>query len=326
MMLDIILIAFSICFAMNMGASGIAPAFSVVWGTNISTGISIFLLFSLMVFAGAFYAGEKTMHTIASQINYSCNDSLTLIGIVFFSITLSLFIANILGAPQSTSQSTVVALLASSVYFNSTTSLKLLLEIIPTWVILPIFAFLFCFFFYKVFKHTIFKRFNVFITSTGNFPRRIVIVIVAMYVAFSIGSNNVANITGPLFSIIDFKGNILLMLVLVAFFFGIGAKILGQRNLANTGSKLIEINISEGLIISLTSATLLLFASLYKGIPTSLVQLNVAGILGIGAAKNGFKLLAVNQYLKKFATVWIISPIISFFCVYILLILFNPQV
>lgn len=323
MMLDIILIAFSICFAMNMGASGIAPAFSVVWGTNTSKGISIFLLFSLMVFAGALYAGEKTMHTIASQINYSCNDSLTLIGIVFFSITLSLFIANILGAPQSTSQSTVVALLASSVYFKSATSLKLLFVIIPTWFILPIIAFLFCFFFYKIYNGSILKKFNFFITSTSNFQRRIVIV--AMYVAFSIGSNNVANITGPLFSIIDFKGNILLMLVLVAFFFGIGAKILGQRNLANTGSKLIEINISEGLIISLTSASLLLFASLYKGIPTSLVQLNVASILGIGAAKNGFKLLAVNHYLKKFATVWLISPIISFLCVYILLLLFNPQ-
>lgn len=55
-----------------------------------------------------------------------------------------------------------------------------------------------------------------------------------------------ANITGPLYSIIDFKGSFLLMLVLAAFLFGTGAKILEQRNFANTGSKLIEINISEG--------------------------------------------------------------------------------
>jgi len=322
-MLDVIVIAISICFAMNMGASGIAPAFSVAWGTNSVKGITIFVLFSLMVFAGAFYGGEKTMRTIASQINYSCNDPLTLIGIVFFSITLSLFIANILGAPQSTSQSTVVALLASSLYFNSAASLNLFLFIIPTWFILPLAAFLLCFTFYKVFDYTILSRFNCYLITIRELHRKLVIVGVALYVAFSIGSNNVANITGPLSNIVQFKGNEVILLILVAIAFGIGAQHLGQANLANTGNKLIKINLSEGIIISLISASLLLFASLYKGIPTSLVQLNVASILGIGAAKNGFNMLIVNQYLKRFATVWLISPIISFLCVYLLLILFN---
>ncbi len=68
MMPDVIVVAFSICFTMNMEASGVALAFSVVWGTNAARGISIFSLFTFMVFAGAFYAGAKTMRTIASQI------------------------------------------------------------------------------------------------------------------------------------------------------------------------------------------------------------------------------------------------------------------
>lgn len=45
----------------------------------------------------------------------------------------------------------------------------------------------------------------------------------------------------------------------------------------------------EAVIIAFVSGSLLLFASLSKGIPTSLVQLNVAAILGIGVAKLGYR-------------------------------------
>jgi hypothetical protein len=45
---------------------------------------------------------------------------------------------------------------------------------------------------------------------------------------------------------------------------------------------------------------------------TSLVQLNVAAILGIGVAKLGFKNIFRKTEVNKFFILWIISPLIAF--------------
>jgi phosphate/sulfate permease len=53
-------------------------------------------------------------------------------------------------------------------------------------------------------------------------------------------------------------------------------------------------------------------ASLTKGIPTSLVQLNVAAILGIGVAKLGPKNIFRKTEVRKFFLMWLIAPVIAF--------------
>ena len=60
------------------------------------------------------------------------------------------------------------------------------------------------------------------------------------------------------------------------------------------------------------SGSLLLLASVIKGIPTSLVQVNVAAILGIGVAKMGHKNIFRKTQVKRFFTMWMIAPVISF--------------
>jgi phosphate/sulfate permease len=68
----------------------------------------------------------------------------------------------------------------------------------------------------------------------------------------------------------------------------------------------------EAVIIAFVSGSLLLFASLSKGIPTSLVQLNVAAILGIGVAKLGYNHIFKKTQVRQFFLMWLISPIIAF--------------
>jgi sulfate permease len=52
---------------------------------------------------------------------------------------------------------------------------------------------------------------------------------------------------------------------------------------------------------------------LIKGIPTSLVQLNVTAIIGIGVAKLGFKNIFRKTEVNKFFIMWVIAPAIAFF-------------
>ncbi len=100
--------------------------------------------------------------------------------------------------------------------------------------------------------------------------------------------------------------------LIVAPCFGIGSSIFGHKIVQKTGKELILFGKIEAAIIAFVSASLLLFASLTKGIPTSLVQLNVAAILGIGVAKLGFKNIFKRTEVDKFFVTWIIAPVIAF--------------
>jgi sulfate permease len=68
---------------------------------------------------------------------------------------------------------------------------------------------------------------------------------------------------------------LILSTLIVAPSFGIGSSIFGKKILQNTGKEIVLFGKVEAVIIAFISASLLLTASLLKGIPTSLVQLNV---------------------------------------------------
>jgi sulfate permease len=144
----------------------------------------------------------------------------------------------------------------------------------------------------------------------------------SLYVAFSIGSNNVANASGPIASMtanqlkISIDEHFILIMILstliVAPSFGIGSSIFGHKILQNTGKEIVLFGKFEAVIIAFVSASLLLLASLYKGIPTSLVQLNVAAILGVGVAKLGMRNIFKKTQVRQFFLMWLISPAIAF--------------
>ena len=116
--------------AINMGGSGTAPSFSAAYGANIIKKSLIPGLFGIMVFIGAILGGEQTAKTIGKGLLSPDLMTFTIVSIILFSVAVSLFVANLFGIPQSTSQSTVLAVIAPAIYFNSLNSDKLLYEII----------------------------------------------------------------------------------------------------------------------------------------------------------------------------------------------------
>ncbi len=308
--------------AINMGGSGTAPSFSAAYGANIIKKSLIPGLFGIMVFIGAILGGEQTAKTIGKGLLSPDLMTFTIVSIILFSVAVSLFVANLFGIPQSTSQSTVLAVIAPAIYFNSLNSDKLLYEIIPTWFVMPVVAFFLALFIGKyIYKpirkrgYTISKRVNESYFLKG------LIIFMSLYVAFSIGTNNVANAVGPLAIMagneLDVNGDhfvhiMILATLIVAPSFGIGSSIFGHKIVRKTGKEIILFGRIEAVIIAFISASLLLTASLVKGIPTSLVQLNVAAIIGIGVAKLGFKNIFRKTEVNNFFIMWIIAPIIAF--------------
>lgn len=311
--------------AVTMGGSGTAPAFSAAYGANVIRKSLIPGLFGIMVFLGAIIAGKATASTMGKGLLAPEMMSFTVVSIILFSVAISLLIANLAGIPQSTSQSTVLSVSAVALYFNDLHSEKLFLEIIPAWFILPVISFFLSLFFGKYIYRPMRRRGLTMQRAQNENMKPVwngLLVIMSLYVAFSIGANNVANAAGPIASMtaneLNISGNenfILIMILstlIVAPSFGIGSSIFGHKIVKNTGKEIVLFGKFEAVIIAFVSASLLLLASITKGIPTSLVQLNVAAILGIGVAKLGVKNIFRKTQVRRFFLMWLIAPIIAF--------------
>jgi len=315
----------SMFLAINMGGSGTGPAFSVAYGANVLRKTAIPSLFGLMVFLGTITAGKTTATTVGNGLINPILMNYAQVSIILFSVSISLLIANLFGIPQSTSQATVLAIIAPGIYFHEFNSNTIFVEVIPTWFVLPIISFILSFLIGK-YIYTPLRRRGYTISSKINdhYMLRGAIVFASLYVAFSIGANNVANASGPLTSmtinelgISTTSPRVLTLIMImstmvVAPSFGIGSSVFGEKILKNTGKELFLFGRIEAVIIAVISASLLLAASILKGVPTSLVQLNVGAILGIGVARLGPKNIFRKTAVRRFFLMWLIAPIVAF--------------
>lgn len=311
--------------AITMGGSGTAPAFSAAYGANVIRKSLIPGLFGIMVFLGAIIAGKGTASTVGKELLAPEMMTFAVVSIILFSVAISLLIANLAGIPQSTSQSTILSVTAVAIYFNELNTGKLFFEIIPTWFILPVISFFISLFIGKYIYRPMRSRGLTMPRAQNENLKPVyngILIVMSLYVAFSIGANNVANAAGPIASMtanelnISGEGHFVLIMMLstliVAPAFGIGSSIFGHKIVRNTGKEIILFGKFEAVVIAFVSASLLLFASLVEGIPTSLVQLNVAAILGIGVAKLGTRNIFRRTEVKKFFLMWLIAPMIAF--------------
>jgi len=313
----------AIFLAINMGGSGTSPSFSAAYGANIVRKGLIPGLFGLFVFFGAIIAGKKVILTIGKGILPEEAMGVAITTIILLSVSISLLMANLLKIPQSTSQATVFALIGPAVYFNILKTDKLIFEIIPTWFILPIVSFVVTLFIGKCIYRPIKQRGIIkFGEISDHSLLRITVVLASCYVAFAIGSNNVANAAGPLVPMIlnelnigESNGNFIVIMILatliVAPCFAIGSSIFGSKLTQTIGKEIIVFGPLGAVLVSVITASLLLLASVIKGIPTSLVQLNTAAIIALGISKTGWREILDRAVVKKTLIVWIIAPLIS---------------
>ena len=323
-MFSVLLIPFlaAMFLAINMGASGTAPSFSAAYGANLIRRERIAGVFGIFVLAGALISGKKVAMTISRGILPEDVMGLTLTTIVLVSVALSLLMANLLKVPQSTSQATIAALVGPAVYYDILKAHRLLFEVIPTWLILPIVSFLLTLAIGKLIYTPLNKRMtNGFSRVAGHPFLKIAVLAASCYVAFAIGSNNVANAAGPIVAMAmksmgtTIEATALIIMVfatlLVAPCFAIGSSIMGSRVVETTGREIVEFGPLGAVLVAVVTATLLLVASVSRGIPTSLVQMNTASIMALGVTKEGWRFVASRTSVRKLLVIWIVSPLMA---------------
>lgn len=301
------LIALVILFALNMGGGNFAASFAAAHGGKIITKKRAQILFAIFVFLGAILVGRPVAQTLGSRIIPPDLLKLDTVLIIILSATSSLFIANRLRVPQSTSLVTVGAILGVGLYFRDVYS-GTFLYLIPFWILLPLLGYVLTYLLGKLVYPP--RKTNFWIhEKLVNHRNRLktFVIIASCYNAFSVGANNVANAVGPLAGAGILQVG--LGLALAAPIFGLGSLVFHQP-LKTTGQKIVPLGLLTATIICLVCGTLMIAASVL-GVPQSFVMLKVASVFAIGGLKNGHKTTFANPMTKKTYLSWIITPIVA---------------
>lgn len=313
----------AIFLAFNMGASGTAPSFAAAYGANLVRRELIPGIFGVFVILGGLLAGGKVVKTIGGEIVPSGEMGLVLVSIILLASALSIFFANVLKVPQSTSQSTVLSLTGCALYLGNLQTRKLFFEIIPTWFVLPILCFVFTLGLGLILRKMAETRYVPdFQHLQDRMHWKYITIACSAYVAFSIGSNNIANAAGPIASMMNNELDMgsgavdfiipLIAVLLVAPWFGIGSSIMGGRVLQTTGRDIVSIGPMGATLIAVITATLLLLASTLRGIPASLVQMNTFAIIALSMLRKKPRDAQSKRTMIKLMMTWMVAPVIAF--------------
>lgn len=308
---------------MNMGASGVAPSFAAPYGAKMIRRMPAILLFAVIVVIGAVLLGKNVSITLGKSLLPKEFMHFDVALIILAAASLSLFAANILKIPQSTSQVTITAVVGAGLYFGHLSWRTLLLKIIPMWIVLPLLSYLLTLALYRI----------IYPPREGNLrlyekiflhenKLRIVSLALSCYVAFAIGSNNVANAVGPLSG----AGIIGVMtgLLLISPLFGAGAFVMGKGNLETAGKEIVPLGTFSASLVSFVTGSLLIVASVL-GVPQSLVQLNIFSILAVSSLKKGAQSTIDHHVTQKTFIIWAVTPLLSAAIAYGLLALFVKR-
>ena len=213
---------------MNMGASGFAPSMAAAYGADFLNRFQAVAFFGLFVLLGAVAAGGRVVETISRDIIPPEFMDIRVALIIIGAATITLFIANLLKVPQSTSQVTVGSMVGIGIYLDHLNGSPFKL-MIPLWFVLPFAAYAVTLFLGR----WAYPRLRRYVLAQ-NIMRRYrllqgFVIVSSCYVAFSIGSNNVANATGILVG--TGLTGALASAVFIAPFFGFGGLLLGMGNL-----------------------------------------------------------------------------------------------
>jgi PiT family inorganic phosphate transporter len=138
-------------------------------------------------------------------------------------------------------------------------------------------------------------------------------IITSCYVAFSIGSNDVANAIGPIAAIVPLAsdGTIgtvaeipVYLLLIGASGMALGCLIWGYRVMKTMGSRITKLTNTRGFSVDFGGATTVLIAS-KLGLPISTSHTAVGAIIGVGLARG---LEAIDlKVIRKIVISWLLT-------------------
>ncbi len=306
----IVAIAVALFMGINIGGNNAAASMGAAYGAKARTKYQAVVLIGVFSLLGAVFSGEAVIKTLGSGILPKGTILLEGAIIAVGAAGITVFLANILRIPISTSQAAVGSVVGIGFFYGaSSINTPLLGYIVSWWIITPLLAWLLAYLMGKYVytrvliwladhhesEASIRKSLNILLTISG------------CYVAYSAGANNAANAVGP------FVGAGVLPMTYGAVFgglaIGLGALLMGGRVLDTVGKEITELCVIRAIFVEFTAAGIVHLASIL-GVPVSLGEIVAAGVIGIGCANSGMQLVK-SDTVKKIIIAWFVSPLLA---------------
>lgn len=287
----------SIFLGWSLGSNDAANIF----GPPVSSGVIKYkhaiIIASIFVIIGAVIGGSSGLNNIGNLSQISLKYSSLALLIAAITVT----VMTTLGLPVSTTQAVVGSIVGFGI-IDGTVDFSILNKIWLSWIGTPIGASILSYIFYKIF-YFLFSRIKS-IQSQDRFTF-ILTWVVGIYGSYSLGANNVANVTGV------FNGLILnttLLTLIGGISIALGILTYSKKVMYTVGSEIVHLEHFSAMIVMLAAAFTVWIYSLV-GIPVSSSQAIVGAVIGIGLS-TGTKTFN-KKIILKIVFGWIGTPITS---------------
>ncbi|MBW1766691.1 MAG: anion permease [Deltaproteobacteria bacterium] len=283
----------------SLGANDASNVFGPAVASRMLKFWTAAVLASVFVLLGALLQGHEGIETLQGLTHLTLKHAV----ISSFAAAITVTLMTILGLPVSTSQATVGAILGIGL-LNKQLNIMGLGKVVACWVGTPIGSLVIAIiiywvlaFFYNKLKINLFQSDNLL---------RLCLIFAGSYGAYSLGANNVANVTAvfvgagylTVFSAVLIGG--------LSICFGI---LTFSRGVMETvGKKLVRLDSFSALVVLLSEAITVHFYA-FVGVPVSTSQAVIGAILGVGIFKG---INTVNKRtLASIFIGWFLTPIIA---------------
>jgi len=307
-------VASGVFLGWSLGANDSANIF----GTGVTTGTvkyrTAILLTAVFVLLGAILEGPKCMATV--------KDISSLTAMEAFCCTLAtavtMAVLTFMAIPASSSQGIIGAVIGAGI-LSGTADFSKLYKIVSCWAFTPLIGIILGYFFYRSLKYLLNKTVNSL--TMRNYIYFVGIIIAGSYGAYSLGANNVANVTGI------YVGTGILSAETAAILGGvsiaIGVLTYSKKVMMTVGKGIVPLDPFSAFVVVLAEAvTLHIFTQI--GVPVSSSQAVVGAVIGIGLSVD---LRTVRpKVLAKIAAGWLLTPVAAGILSYLLIILITSGI
>ena len=290
-------IASGLFLGWSLGANDSANVF----GTGVTTGIvryrTAIWLTAAFVMLGALLEGAKCMKIVGELSALLPMDAFFCALAAAITMTALTF----LGIPASTSQAIIGAVIGAGIISGSADFSKLY-KVVSCWVFTPICGLAAGYLLHRALGY-LFDRTVKRLTRRNTFYS-VGILAAGCYGAYTLGSNNVANVTGV------YVGSGILApdqaAVIGAASIAVGALTYSKKVMMTIGKGIVPLDPFSALVVVLAGALTLHFFT-QIGVPVSSSQAVVGAVVGVGFI-GGVQTVSLKM-LKKISVGWIMTPV-----------------
>jgi inorganic phosphate transporter, PiT family len=295
----------------SLGANDAANVFGTAVSARMLRFSTAALLASVFVLVGALAEGQAAIDTLKGLTRLTLNQAV--IASVAAAVTVTAM--TLLGRPVSTSQAVVGAILGIGL-LNGQLNLAGLTKVVLCWLGTPVGGALSALLLYGLLGK-IYNRLGLNLFQS-DFWLRLALILAGSYGAYTLGANNVANVTAV------FVGAGMLdsfqAALIGAGSIAAGILTFSRPVMETVGRRLVALDPFSALVVVLALAVTVHFYTLL-GVPVSTSQAVVGAVLGIGLIK-GVNTVS-RRTLQQICLAWFMTPVVS--CCLSLVIYFATQ-